>query len=136
PEPFLTYLEKLISRAEDQRAEVGLLLLEPRCGPRGPDTALLGRLGREIQASLEPGCQAGRLEPALFGVVLSGHPDNGLEDASLRDFCETATTRFVAAGRWVDASITLRTALAVFPHDGARAKALLAAARARMVGAG
>ena len=136
PEPFLTYLEKLISRAEDQRAELGLLLLEPRCGPRGPDAALLGRLGREIQASLQPGCQAGRLESALFGVVLSRHPDNGLELASLGDFCETATTRLVAAGRWVDASMTLRTALAVYPHDGPTAKALLAAARARLAGGG
>jgi GGDEF domain-containing protein len=127
-DPFLTYLETLISRAEDERAELGLLLLEPQRAGRSVDADLLGRLGRAVQACLAKGWQGGRLEAGLFAVSLPC----GSDDGPPHDAWQAAAAHLEAAVRRVGPPLDLCIALAVFPRDGATAKALVAAARARL----
>jgi len=107
-DPFLTYLEARIARAEDLHAEVGLLLIRPEPGVQAQKAGALDRLGVGIRAALQA------------------------HDETENDVYGAAATRLAEVGREVDAELRLRTALAVYPRDGATARALVAAAEARL----
>ncbi len=131
-DPFLAYLETLLSRAQDERTEPGLLLVAPRRAGSRVDADLLGRIGRAVRAGLAKGWQGGRLEPALFAVSLPCGSGNGPPHGSAHDAWQAAAAHLEAALRRVGPPLDLGVSLAVYPRDGATAKALVAAARARL----
>lgn len=131
-DPFLTCLEAQISRAEGLRAEVGLLLLEPQPGVPAQEGQVLQRLGVAIRAALARGWEAGCLGTALYAVAVPRASQNKSRDETENDFYGMAAARLAAVGPRVDARLRLRTALAVFPRDGTTARALVAAAEARL----
>ena len=131
-DPFLTHLETRIARAEGLHAEVGLLLLEPQPGIQPHESDVLARLGVGIRAALANGWEGGRLNAGLYAVALSRPADDTPRDETEGDLYGAAATRLTEVGRQIDAGRRLRTALAVFPRDGATAGALVAAAKGRL----
>ena len=131
-DPFLTYLEARIARAEDLHAEVGLLLIQPEPGVQAQRAGALDRLGVGIRAALTEGWEAGRLDTGLYAVAMPRISDDQAHDETENDVYGAAATRLAEVGREVDAELRLRTALAVYPRDGATARALVAAAEARL----
>lgn len=135
-DPFLTHLEALITRAEDARAEVGLLLIEAAPGAGTLSADVQSRLGAAIQAALARGMQGGRLDTGLYAVTVPGRRPGGAEADGSAPSCEAAARRLAGAPARVHAGLRVRTGLAVFPHDGATAKALVSAARGRLAASG
>jgi len=131
-DPFLTCLEAQIVRAKDLHVEVGLLLLEPQPSVQAQEADVLERLGVAIRAALARGWEAGRLDTGLYAVSMHRAPEDKSLYKTADDFYEAAARHLALAGQRVDAGLRLRTALAVFPRDGATTKALVAAAEARL----
>lgn len=141
-EVFHTYVDKLLARASGVKAEVAVVVIEPQPDGRVLDAGTLAGLGRAIHAGLTKGRQAGRLGRERFAVALSRTPptepgpwspaSGDAPDAYYHDVAK----ELAALGPRTDPALRLRTAVAVFPRDGARAATLLELADARLAGAG
>jgi hypothetical protein len=130
PDPFLTYVDSRIAEARDRDTGLALILLEPEASVAARTADSPARLGLAVRAALAQGWEGGRLETAKYAVALSAAGEgnaNAAEDAG-----ESAARRLAGAAPRAHPDLSLRTAVACFPHDGTNAKALLSAAERRL----
>jgi hypothetical protein len=129
-DPFLTYVDSRIAEARDRDAEVALVLLEPEASVAARTADSPARLGLAVRAALAHGWEGGRLETARYAVAL---PASATEaPAGGEDPGQDAARRLAGAAPQAHPDLSLRTAVARFPQDGATAKALVSAAEARL----
>lgn len=128
--PFLAYVDSRIAEARDHDAGLALVLLEPEASVAARTADSPARLGLAVRGALAHGWEGGRIETARYAVTLPAAGGAGAEDAG-----DDAARRLAGAAPRAHPDLSLRTAVARFPHDGATAKALLSAAEARLAAA-
>ncbi len=128
--PFLAYVDGRIAEARDRRTELALVLLEPEASVAARTADSPARLGLAVRGALARGWEGGRLETARYAVALPAEtPAAASGDA---DPAEAAAQRLAGAGPRTHPDLSLRTAVARFPHDGTSAQSLVSAAEARL----
>ncbi|MFO8014028.1 MAG: GAF domain-containing protein [Phycisphaerae bacterium] len=133
-DPFLTYVDSRIAEARDRETELALILLEPEASVAARTADSPARLGLAVRGALARGWEGGRLETARYAVAL---PTAGKAKAQgTEDAGESAARRLAGAAPRAHPDLSLRTAIARFPHDGTNAKALVSAAEDQLRSAG
>jgi DNA-binding NarL/FixJ family response regulator len=132
-EAFLTYLGRLITRADDEQADVAVIIIKPQTADGAPLPDVLARTGRALASRLSEGRLGGRLGADSFAIAWAQRRPAGEKPDQSRLRLMAQAGSLADLGLFGDPAPRLRMNLSVFPQDGSDARSLVAVAEAGLM---